>query len=298
MKPFIGTLILIASLLILPPGALAETIADKLERSARHAVVVAVEKAIQAGMTQSTAIGAANKLTDYAFSDADICRAFEYWQHAATHEPQALQPMVDKAYEGMSKHVPPIYILKAMDALQTRYRFARQLASQLSDTSPDNIHMIAEALSAGMQPQDMAAIAQALQASNATVDAALVIETVRATRGMARYGVTSPTARQTITDALSQGYSAQDMQSLSRSFAAAAGNKSPETVARRLGAAIASGIRPEGLTHATRNSAMSNPNSRQQPNTQSSGKAGGDRGPGGGNSGGGGGGNGGGGGRN
>ncbi len=155
MKPVIGALILIVALLIAPPGALAETTASKLGLSARHAVVVAVDKAIQAGMPASTALDTANDLRDYDFADADICRAFEYWRHAATHAPQALQPMVDKAYEGMSKNVPPIFILKAMDAMQTRYRFARQLASQLSDTSPNNIHMIADALSAGMQQPSM-----------------------------------------------------------------------------------------------------------------------------------------------
>jgi hypothetical protein len=146
----------------------------------------------------------------------------------AKEEGLPAEPIMEKAYEGMAKGVPPEQILQAMKKVHSRYRYAHRHAKGLTKEEGD-IHrirnMIAQCLAAGLRDEDAGNIAFKLQqraqddATKTKTEASeLATEAFRAARDMARLGATSMATTDTVWQAIAHGYSAKDVKTMRDSF--------------------------------------------------------------------------------
>jgi len=94
-----------------------------LTGSASDQIKASTRQVILAGADSGSVIDVTRVMLQNNFKTAQILRAHEIMtkMHRAG---LPLQPIVNKLFEGIAKHVPPATILNAMDAVRSRYEFA------------------------------------------------------------------------------------------------------------------------------------------------------------------------------
>jgi hypothetical protein len=130
-------------------------------------------------------------------------------------------------------------VLQAMENVRSRYAFAYRKAGQLTE-EPEEIsslgNMMANALAAGFERGDIDRIMDRLQDMTQTMDrkrtADLATETCMTLRDMARLGVSSAAITDVVSEALSQNYTAREMEALRETFMNTARRGSPNGVAK------------------------------------------------------------------
>lgn len=119
---------------------LGDEASERLKASARQVIQVGVDSEIAGEMTRVLLLN--------GFNDEQVLRA-----HAILIKAQRaglpLQPIVNKAFEGIAKQVSQDTVLIAMDAVLSRYDFAYSRASELS-TRSDQKSRLGQALAAGI----------------------------------------------------------------------------------------------------------------------------------------------------
>ena len=158
------------------------------------------------------------------------------------------EPIINKAYEGMTKQVAPGNIVQAMKTVQSRYVFAHRQVQKLTDRKSHVTqmgHIIAAGLAAGMDPIGLETIVNELQTrvKGMTTDrqAALAIETFKAARDMARLGVTSSQTVSVVVTALQHQFDNSQMQNMRTAFIRNSRTTAPQSLAAGFAAAIAKG---------------------------------------------------------
>jgi hypothetical protein len=157
------------------------------------------------------------------------------------------EPVISKAFEGMSKNVRADRVISAMEKVHARYAFAHQQSAKLtgSKNRMSQTELIASALAAGLDQKGVAAIIRGLQGRfrGMTADhkSRLSKETFKMARDVARLGVNSSQTVTLVSQALQSQFTAKQMQNLRTSFMQGSRAKDPHGLAVSFGKAIENG---------------------------------------------------------
>ncbi|MFZ0241456.1 MAG: hypothetical protein WAL90_07385, partial [Desulfobacterales bacterium] len=229
----------------------SSTFADEVEQGltgdASEQIKASTRQVIKEGGDSGSVIDVTRVLRQNGFKDEQILRA-----HALMIKTQRaglpLQPMVNKAYEGIAKRVPPDNILNAMEAVWSRYDFAFSRAGLMATRNDQKNRLgqaLAEAIAAGVSFEDVDAMVEAVrQRSGATIsgqDDALALAAVETARDAARLGVSSTAAAGLVSQAVSKGLSLAEVQAMHQSFLSQSRQAPPENLAQSYAKAIQQG---------------------------------------------------------
>jgi len=243
---------IVCILLFSATAVLADEVEDALAGLANEQIMVTTRLMVQNGIEKDDAIGLTKLMLQNQFSLQQTLQAQQMLMQALQSGVPA-EPLMSKAYEGMTKKVESGYVLQAMEKVQTRYSFAYKQAGQLAK-EPEEISelgdLMADSLAAGFERGDMEPIMTRLQEMTQTmerkgVDEELATETCMTLRDMARLGVSSEVITEVVSEALSENYTAQEMEALRESFMYAARTGSPEDKAKAYATQMRQGESPE-----------------------------------------------------
>ena len=208
---------------------------------------------IQKGISSEDAIQFIQAMNANRFQEEQILKA-----QAIVLEAQGrgfpTKPIINKAFEGMAKQVPPERTLQAMGAVSSRYAFAFEQARSITQNT-DQIgrlgNMLAESLAAGFKEQDASQIMGQLQEQSPKMNQNQMDELAAAclalARDMSRLGVASTLSSQVISSALSQGLNAASIAGMHQSMLAQSQTHSAQTVAQGLAHGMQQGQSAQGL---------------------------------------------------
>jgi hypothetical protein len=144
---------------------------------------------------------------------------------AAKYEDLPIEPLVDKALEGIAKNVSAEGIVQALQQVRGRYAAAASAAREITPTRPRQrtlTRIVAQAMAAGMVPEDITSIADRLQPRQRDMTREecdeLAEATFTAARDMVRMGTASEAVAETLNVALEGGYTAEQMQRIRSQF--------------------------------------------------------------------------------
>lgn len=176
---------------------------------------------------------------------------------AAKDEGLPVEPVVNKALEGMAKRVSEDAIIKAMEKTQARYAYAYKKMNQFKlseEKDKDVADSVADCMAAGLAEKDMDKIMDQLRArlrdSQNTDDQDLVEQSVLLTRTMARMGVPSDVSGDVVCEALKNQFLAQDMEKMQIRFKDQARTQTPAMVANQYAKALKNGAGAQEMTQA------------------------------------------------
>ncbi len=159
------------------------------------------------------------------------------------------RPILLKAFEGLSKRIPPERVIGALEAVRTRYALAYRLAQTIAGAEADISafgQLLAESLAAGLNENDAQRTVQTLKetSSGQRRDSAteLAAAALRMLRDLSRFGVSSDLAAEVVTQALAAGRDAVGIAGIHQSFLDQARSQSPQSAAQ----ALAHGQAPQG----------------------------------------------------
>ncbi len=159
-----------------------------------------------------------------------------------------------KVYEGVAKRVNPERIVQALARVSSRYQTAYGLARKLGNqqeviTTLGNT--IATGMAAGLNRKDAEKLVDVLASRSSQMKrgefARLAEETLAVARDMGRRGVSSKATSEVVSRAVQKGFSAEDMESMRKSFGKRSSNVNSETLAMEYGKAIDQGARGQDL---------------------------------------------------
>ena len=227
--------------------AWADEVSEAFSGKAPESVVKSTRNLIQSGLNRQDTIEVTRAMLQNQFNVQQILGAHTVLM-SAHQQGVTPEPVMSKAYEGMSKHVPADNIVKAMQKVQSRYVFAHQQAQKLParKSHVNQVgHIIAAGLAAGVDPKGFETIVNELQARfqgmNTEKQAALAIETFKATRDMARLGVSSSQTVSVVITALQHQLGNIQMQNMRAAFVKDSRTTAPQSLAASYAAAIAKG---------------------------------------------------------
>lgn len=237
-------------LLFVTLPAFGDEVDDGLSGQAPEALKAHTREMIRAGVDSQETLRMTRAMVENRFQTANIIRAQEIVMGAVKKGLPAA-PVMNKAYEGMTKGVRDRKIVQAMVRTHERYSFAYQCARKFSGNESDvqrTGNTIAEGMAAGLKNQDVDRIVERLQKRDQerTRDRIqnLACESFMTAREMVRYRVHSYMAADTVCAALERAYQARDMEMLRTSFMKNARYGSPD----RLAGSYAAGIRNGALS--------------------------------------------------
>jgi hypothetical protein len=166
----------------------------------------------------------------------------------AKNSDMPVQPLVNKAFEGMAKGVNPALILGAMETVQSRNAFAYQRAARLSRNKSQTANLgksLSSGLAAGLSKQDADKITHMIQQRSRSMKSdrahSLALECFNTARDVSRLGVSSQTVTGMVVNALNQGFNDQDMRAMRSAYMTDARQSDPRGLARSYSAAIQEG---------------------------------------------------------
>jgi hypothetical protein len=234
-------------------AALGDEIDTSLPPDASQTVKASARQAIQGGLARQDVVKLTRDMLQNKFSDQQIQLA-----HALMIEAKIsgmpVQPLMNKAFEGMAKSVPPLLIVNAMETVQSRNAFAFRRAARFSGEKfrTDNLgRMLAAGLAAGLSEEDADKITQKAQQRAGSMNSdqaySLALECYQTARDVSRLGVLSPAATGMVIQALKKGFNHEDMRAMRNAFMTAARRSDPQELARSYSAAMREGKGfPEG----------------------------------------------------
>ncbi|MFZ0614724.1 MAG: hypothetical protein WAM73_20930 [Desulfobacterales bacterium] len=219
--------------------AFADEASEQLKASARQVIQAGVDNDIAAEVTRVLLLN--------GFKEEQVLRA-----HAILIKAQRaglpLQPIVNKAFEGIAKQVSPDTTLMAMDAVLSRYDFAFSRADSLSTRTEQKNRLgqaLAAGIAAGVSLEDADAMVEAVRqraaATNPDQAADLALAAFETARDAARLGVSSTAAAGLVTQAMSKSLSLAEMQAMHQSFLSQSQHALPENIAKSYSSAIQQG---------------------------------------------------------
>ena len=227
--------------------ALADAIDDGLPENTSEAIKASARQAVHSDLEQKTVIKLTRAMQQSKFNEQQI-----QLTHAliieAKNSSMPVQPLVNKAFEGMAKSVPPPLIMNALKMVQSRNAFAFQRAAKLSSekSRTDNLgRTLAAGLAAGLSEEDADKITEMAQQRAGSMNSdqaySLALECYQTARDVSRLGVSSQAATGMVTQALNKGFNHEDMRALRSSFMMQAQHSEPQNLARGYTSAIQKG---------------------------------------------------------
>ena len=172
------------------------------------------------------------------------------------------RPVINKALEGVAKQVPPERTLQAMETVRSRYAFAYGQARSLVDQKGDSEYLgnlLAESLAAGFRPEDASHVVSRLRELSRKLGQDQLNDLAAAClallRDMSRLGVESNLSAQVISEAVSRGFSTDEIASMHQSMLAQAQTHSAQSVAQGFAQAMQQGQTGHGMSSPGQSSA-------------------------------------------
>ena len=242
--------------LMLATAAIGDTIDDSLPAETPAAVKASARQVIQSGLAPQPVIELTRAMLQHQFNEQQVQRAHALLTQAKTSG-TPVQPLMNKAFEGMAKNVPPSLIVGAMETVQARNSFAFQHAAKFTDQSSraKNLgQVLAASLAAGLSKEDAGEIIGNLQQRASSMNAeqaySLALESFQTARDVSRLGVPSQAVSGMVAQALSKGFSHEDMNALHSAFMNQAQHANPQNLAQGFTAAMQEGKGFQGVAGA------------------------------------------------
>ena len=228
-------------------AAQCDEIEDSLPPNSPQAVKASTRQAIQNGLEQENVVKLTRAMLQSKFNEQQIQLAHTLMIEAK-NSGMPVQPLMNKAFEGMAKNVSPPLIMGAMQTVQSRNAFAYQRAARLSKNESHTANLgraLSSGLAAGFSKEDADKITKMLQqrAKSMKTDQAysLALECFKTARDISRLGVSSPNVTNMVASALNKGFNHQDMHAMRSAFMTEARGSHPQELARSYSAAIQEG---------------------------------------------------------
>ncbi|MCK5204541.1 MAG: hypothetical protein KAR15_11745, partial [Desulfobacterales bacterium] len=232
--------------------ASGDEVGQTLSGMASEEVMSSTRQLIQSGIKSHSAIEVTRAMAQNRFKTQHIINAHQVILNA--HQ-QGLPPnlVINKVFEGISKHIQADRIISAMTKVKARYAFAYKQAVKLTNekTHMNKVgYIIASGLAAGLNEKGIETITHSLQERSQGLNDdqrdALVLETFKTARDMARLGVTSSQTAALVSQALQHQFSAHQMQNMRAAFMQDSRATAPQSLAVSYGQAIQQGKSFEG----------------------------------------------------
>jgi len=227
--------------------ALGDAIDDSLPANTPETVRTFARQAVKSGLDQESLAKLTRTMLENKFDERQIRQAYALMIEAK-NSGMPVQPLMNKAFEGMAKNVPSPLILHAMETVQSRNAFAYQRAARLTNhKSRSKIlgRTLAAGLAAGLSMKDADKISNMVQQRSASMNSdraySLAFECFQTARDVSRLGVPSQAVTGMVTQALNEGFNHEDMHAMRNSFMTQAHQSEPHNLARDYTAAIQEG---------------------------------------------------------
>jgi hypothetical protein len=250
MKRMIG---MAAVLLLMGTTAYGADGDSRLPAGTSERVRASAREAIRAGVDPDEVVALTARMEESRFSERLTMRAHEIVM-AARQERLPVEPIVNKAYEGIAKRMAAEKTVQAMETVRSRYSLAFREARTIADDDKQQQTLgrtIAEGLAAGIRESDMARMTESLQQQSRQLSREqrneLAVQSFQASREMARLGVSSAAVTDVVCQALQRQFTAREMAQMRNAFTAEARYGKAESIAQQYGARIGGGTRAGGL---------------------------------------------------
>jgi hypothetical protein len=231
----------------------ADSVDDGLPPGTPEELKASTRQMMQAGLKSDDAIKMTRLMVQNKFSTENTLKAQQIIMDAH-HRGLPIEPLENKAFEGMTKNVKAERIVRAMEKVHSRYSFAYDRAAALSRQNAQKSllgNTLAAGLAAGLSDQDVSDICNMIQERAHDMTSgrqnSLAFETLKTARDMARLSVDSKTIADVLTQALQKGYDTEEMKSMRSSFMTHSRSTSPQNLAKSYSAAIQRGESIHGL---------------------------------------------------
>jgi len=230
----------------------ADEVDQALSDIAPPGVLQSTRELIESGIEPERAVTMTRAMVQNQFEARQIVKSHEVLLEA---QKQGLPPgpIINKAFEGMSKNVQASLIVSAMETVRARYGFAFQQAVEMAGrrSQVNQLgHVIAEGLTAGLSPKSVESITDGLKERSRNMESdqrdALVLETFKMARELARLDVSPSQTAALARQALQHQFSAKQMQNMRTAFRNDSRTTTPESLAADYGRSIQQGKSFEG----------------------------------------------------
>ena len=215
-------LISLVFIMILPSVLIADVLDDELPKDTPREIKERARQTIQLGVENQGVVKMTQTMLQNRFSEQQMIRAYEILDETKRNGlPE--EPIMDKLYEGIGKHVQDKNIIAAMEKVMKRYQKASQYAGQINSEKEQSrilTGQIAECLSAGMTDNDIGRIGNSLRKlkTQDSEKSSLEIQTMKTVKTMARTGARSSSVVAAVQEALQNGYTQGKMSQLENAF--------------------------------------------------------------------------------
>ncbi len=228
----------------------ADEIDDALPENTSLQIRNNTRQMVQTGISQDDATQLTRAMLQHRFQERHIIQA----QNTLMETMQSglpVEPVMNKAFEGMAKNQPDERIVQAMKMTQSRYAYAYRKARELTTDEETQNRLglsIAQGMGAGLQDKDMEPVMAQLQTrirqmSQNQADE-LCLQTFLTARVMARLGVDPDNVSDVVCQALQNQFTAREMQQLGSNFNSQSQQMSPNQLANQFAQKIGQDQKP------------------------------------------------------
>lgn len=233
------TLLILTALILWVCPVWADGIDDALPENTSLQIRNNIRQMVRTGISQDDATQLTRAMLQHRFQERHIIQA----QNTIMETMQSglpVEPVMDKAFEGMAKNKPDESIVQAMQMTQSRYAYAYRKAQELTkdqETQNTLVLSISQGMGAGLQDKDMEPVMAQLQTrirqmSQNKADE-LCLQTFSTARVMARLGVDSNNVSDVVSQALQNQLTAREMKQLRSNFKSQSHEMSPNQLANQ-----------------------------------------------------------------
>ncbi len=231
----------------------ADEVDDSLPAKTSEQLRTSTREMIQAGMDKNEVITMTRAMIQNRFSEKNIVQAQKTIKNAYQAN-LPVEPVMNKAYEGMSKKIQEQQVLSAMEKTRSRYAYAYEHARKLSDDNAQiekTGNLLAQGLSAGLAKGDADVLMTQLRERTRLLDRQqsneLCENTLLLTRNMMRLGTSSADGALMVGNALQNKFSAKEMEKMMNTFMHQSRFQSPDALAYQYAHQIKNGMNAEAI---------------------------------------------------
>ena len=248
--------LMVCAVLFCASLAFGDEVEDSLSTLATEQLKASTRGMILSGIDTDNAIRMTKLMLKNQFSLEQALRAQKAIMNAQK-EGLPVEPIMNKAYEGMVKQLQAKNIVQAMERVRSRYAFAHEQARVLTKERSQVRaigNTIAKTVTAGMDQKDVRGIMDRLQERTQQMTQSqtmeLAKESFKAARDMARLGLSSKATNNLVCLALQNGYTARKMENMRNSFMTQSRSSHPTHLANSYSNAIKGGKSADNLGYS------------------------------------------------